>query len=391
MKNLIISGLFLVLLFSCKSAKELAQDGKYDKAFNKVVGDLKKKPYDTESLQILKLSFDNANSADLNRINQLSLKNAPDRWDEVAKIYQSLQNRHEKMQQTLPFLDASVRSEIRTFDYTSQIVNAQRNAADYKYSKGISLLDMNNKLKAREAVNYLKQARKYDPDYPDIDALIDEAYFKGTNHVLFLVNDYTNFRLPQDFLVNITQAGNNPSLNSTWVKYYVVPQRNFNYDYIVQFNLNYVRTIPERVNTKSDVFTRTIDDGWEYEYDRRGNVMKDANGNDIKRKKIRTVKCELIETTQTKSIVLESSLDYIDAKSNRVLKRIPVVLEKPFVYHYVTYKGDRAALEGNVSPDIFRNNRPVPFPSNIEMILMSEERLFQMVSAALMDNNGGMY
>ena len=384
----------LVFLFAvgttlacCKSARELVMEGKYDKAFDKAFNALKKQPNNAESIGILTLAFENANEKNLNRISQLQTRNAADRWMEMAELYKALLGRQDKMRQILPFLPASMQPSINVYDYSSQLINAQNKAADYNYERGIALLNMNSKSKAREAVNYFNQAKKYDPSDPEISRMIDEATFLGTNHVLYLVNNYTAYSLPHDFMMRMSRPANHYSLNSSWVKYYTFPESGLNYDYVIELNFESINVVPERTNTKSSSYSKTVDDGWEYEKDRNGNIKKDANGNAIQRKKSKQVRCDVVEATQTKSIFLNAHLNYNYAKTNRRVRSIPVSFEQAFVHQYVTYRGDKSAIDQSVLARLAKNDRAVPFPSVIDLVMMSQERVAEMILAALKDND----
>ncbi len=382
--------LAICLITACKSAKELAMDGKYDKAVNKAVSELKKQPTNQETINILQLSFRNANNEDLGKINQIQYRNAPDRWDAIADLYKRLQDRQIKVSQILPFLSVHARSSIITSDYTIELASAQRNSANYKFSTGMNLLNSNSKSNARLAVEYFKQVKSYDASYPQIDQLIDEAVFRGTNHVLCEARDMTGYNLPYDFLRSLMpSSGINQALRinsytpSPWITYYTIPQNNFSYDYVIQLNLRLIRSTPGRYDTRTNTYTQTIDDGWEYELDARGNVKKDANGNDIKRKKTKTIKYEVKETTQTKSVFIDATLDYIYVRNNRIVRSIPIGVEQPFVYTYVTNRGDSRAYQGQ---DQRHNDRPVPFPSDIDMIFAARDNILAVVYQALRDN-----
>jgi len=385
-KTLIILLSLGIMLTCCKSARQLAMEGKYDKAFDKALNALKKQPNNVESIEILKISFESANDKNLSRIYQLQAKNSAERWMEIADLYQSLQNRQDKIKQILPFLPVSAQSSIRVYDYNNQLSNARNKAADYNYDRGMALMNMNSKSRAREAVNYFKQAKKYDPSDPEINRMINEAIFFGTNHVLYVVNNYTSRYIPQEFIARMSQIANY-HLNSSWVKYYTFAQNNFNYDYIIELNFESINLVPERTNTKASTYTKTIDDGWEYEYDRNGNVKKDANGNDIKRKKTLQVRCDVTEATQTKSIFLNARLNYIHARTNRIVRQIPISAEQAFFYQYATFRGDKRAIDEQVLSRLPRNERPAPYPSTDDLIYMSQEKMAGIVSTALKDND----
>ena len=386
-KALIFLIVFGITLTCCKSAEKLAMEGKYDKAFNKVFNALKKQPDNTESLKLIKLTFENANDNNLSKINQLQVRNSPDRWMEIAGLYKSLQDRQDKMRQILPFLPSSLQSSIKTFDYYNQLTDAQNKAADYNFDRGMALLNTNSKSKAREAVNYFKQAKKYDPSDSEINRMIDEAAFRGTNHVLYVVNNRTSYFLPQDFVTKMSRVANDSYLNSTWVKYYTEPETGFNYDYVIELNFESINVVQERTNTTSSVHSKTIDDGWDYEYDRRGNIKKDANGNPIKIKKTKQIKCDVLLTTQTKSLFLNARLNYIHTQTNRVAKSIPLSIEQPFFNEYVTYRGDKNAVDYQVLAKLPKNEKPLPFPTETDLINMSREQMAEMVLAALKDND----
>ena len=385
-KTLILLLALGLTLTCCKSAKQLAMEGKYDKALDKALNALKKQPGNIENLDILKLSFESANDKNLSRIHQLQTRNSADRWMEIADLYQLLQNRQDKIKQILPFLPDS-ESSIKTYNYNDQLINARNQAADYNYDRGMALLGMNSKSRAREAVNYFKQAQKYDPSDPEISRMIDEATFLGTNHVLYVVNNYTPYNMPYNLMMRMSQITNNNYLNSQWVNYYSYPENGFKYDYIIELNFESINLIPERTNTRTSTYTKTIDEGWEYEYDRNGTVKKDANGNDIKRKKTQQIKCEVQEATQTKSIFINFRLNYIHTKTNKIVKFIPLSLEQAFFYQYVTFRGDKRAINSQVLSKLPKGERPAPYPSTEDLIYMSQEKMAGVVSAALKDND----
>ena len=387
LKIFIILFAFGIPLTCCKSAKELAMEGKYDKAFDKAFNELKKQSNNAGTIEILTLSFENANEKNLSRISQLQSRNSADRWMEMADLYKLLQDRQNKMSQLIPFLPVSVQSSITVHDYNNQLANANDKAADYNFDRGIALLNMNSKSKARESINYFKQAKKYDPSDSEISRMIDEATFQGTNHVLYIVNNHTSYSLPHDFMTKISQVATAYTLNSSWVKYYTFPENGINYDYIIELNFESINVVPERTNTKSSSYSKTIDDGWEYETDRNGNRKKDTSGNDIRRKKTKQIRCEVLETTQTKSIFLNARLNYIYSKTNRAVRSIPLSLEQAFLYQYVSFRGDKNAIDYQALSKFAKNERPAPFPSVTDLVLISRERMFEMVLTALKDND----
>jgi len=385
-RTLIILLILGITFVGCKSAKRLAMEGRYDQAFDRALSALRRQPNNAENIEILKLSFANANERNLSRINQLQAGNAANRWMEIADLYGALQNRHNNMAQILPFLPNHVQSSVRTFDYSSQLANARNRAADYNFDRGIALLKMNSKARAREAVGFFRQAQRFDPSDPEIARMINEATFLGTNHVLYVVNNFTTFPLPFDFMNRMSQIPNHFALSSSWVRYYTSPE-NIDFDFVVELNFESINVIPNRTDTRTSTHTKTIEGDWVNEYDRRGNVKTDANGNPIRRRQTQQIRCDVMVTTQTSSIFINARLNYIHGRTNRVVRSIPISLEQPFFHQFVSFRGDRRAVDNQVLSRLPRSERAMPFPSPMDLVQMSRERMAEMVVTALRNND----
>ncbi len=374
-----------VALTAC-SASKLATKGKYDKAFDKTVKTLKKKPTNAEAIEVLKLSFSSANERDLSQISQFQATNSGSNLGRIADLYLLLQNRYIKMRDVLPFLSHDVQATIIMVDYSTQLAEARTQAADFNFNKGVELMNLENKLKAREAVNYFKQAQKYDPSDTVISGWIEAATFLGTQHVLFLTNDVTYHGMPYDFMIKMANIPNTHYTNAPWIQYYTVSENEFPYDYVVELNFEVINVVPERYNSRTNSYTKVIE-MWEYEYDEDGKVKKDEKGNDIKHKRTEHVECDVIITEQTKSVFINARLNYVYGKTNTVVNSFPISWEQPFYYEYVNIRGDRRALTNNVLAKLPQNVRPTPFPSELDMIVMAREGVAKMVAGILNENN----
>jgi hypothetical protein len=84
---------------------------------------------------------------------------------------------------------------------------------------------------------------------------------------------------------------------------------------------------------------------------------------------------------------LNSRLNYFHAKTNRIVKVIPISIEQPYFYQFVTFRGDRNAVDSQVLAKLPINNKPLPFPTLADLIHLSEEQLAAMVFDALKDND----
>ena len=77
---------------------------------------------------------------------------------------------------------------------------------------------------------------------------------------------------------------------------------NTKYDYFVNVNVRNIAVSPDQTMQRDTVVKKDVEDGFSYQLDKKGNVMKDSLGNDIKTKKYKTLQCALIETIQSKSM-----------------------------------------------------------------------------------------
>lgn len=107
--------------------------------------------------------------------------------------------------------------------------------------------------------------------------------------------------------------------------------------------------------------------------DRRGNVVKDSLGNDIKIDNLLNVKAQYFEYHQFKSTQVLADVVYIDLKNNHTLDVFPINSEFIFEHSYATLKGDERALSTR-DRELLCNRRML-FPSNADMVYDTGEDL----------------
>ena len=98
-----------------------------------------------------------------------------------------------------------------------------------------------------------------------------------------------------------------------------------------------------RLAERDSVIKKDVEDGFSYQLDKRGNVMKDSLGNDIKFKKYKTLQCALIETVQSKACRIDGDIEIVQVNPNKVLKKDPLGAQSSFEHILITgswrYKG----------------------------------------------------
>ena len=244
--------------------------------------------------------------------------------------------------------------------------------SDYLYEKGLDLLESDDKHIIRNAHSELAYLDRISPNYENTRELLNEALERGKDYVLVSINNATEQVIParlEEELLNFDTYG----LNKFWSEYHASAQPNRKYDFAMHLNLRQINISPERINQREFLREREISDGWEYEKDRNGNVLKDSLGNDIKYEKFINVRARLYETIQTKSAQVVGDVVYLDNNTQQTLDTFTI--DSGFVFEHISarFRGDRRALLAEDRQLL--NNRQLPFPSNEQMIFDTGEDL----------------
>lgn len=387
MRNILLFSL-LIFLFACVSPKKHFERGEYDAAVSKSVRKLRKKPDNVKHIEILQKSYKIANERDREKINYLRLEGNPDNWEEVYYTYVKLKSRQDLVK-TLPqlWLPGGRPVNFEFVNYDEEIINAKRKAAEFYYAKGLALLEKNSKESAREAyVNFLN-VKKFFKEYKDIDAKISEAVSKGTSYVLFKMENQSGIIIPQAFQDEMFKISLH-HLNRQFVQYHTQANKDINYDYIILLAIKSIDISPEGIKEVHYTESKEVPDGFLYVLDDKGNVKKDSLGNDIKVPKFKTITCNVIEMQQTKAVRVFGTVDFIDNHTKQLLNTVPLNAESYFQHFAAMAQGDINALNPETAKKL--GNRPVPFPSNAEMIMRCSESIKNMAKGFI-DNNSALF
>jgi hypothetical protein len=236
----------------------------------------------------------------------------------------------------------------------------------------------------RQAYYEFIRAKDYVGDYEGIDAKIMEAKSKGMSRVFVSVQNSSILKFPKEFEDGLL-ALDLPNLNSEWVEYYTQNlNNNTEYDYFVNVNVRNVAVSPDQTIPIDSVFKKDIEDGYSYVLDKKGNVMKDTLGNDIKQKKYKTVQCALAETVQRKACRIDGDIEVIQMNPNKTLKKDPIGSQSNFENISSRALGDLQAL--NQQQLARTKSQIVPFPTDIEMVVRCSESLKKAIRGVMMNN-----
>jgi hypothetical protein len=373
-----------ILMSGCVSSKKQLEKGNYDGAIEKSVKQLRKNKTDKKQIDILESAYKIANEQDNERVRFLKMEGRPNNWDEIYLIYKKMADRQALVRTVTPLYSAGRPVEFPYVDYIPDMVAAKRKAADFYYGHGIELMKSNIKESFRQAYNEFLRAKDYVGDYEGIDNKIIEARYKGMSRVFVSIQNKSILKFPKEFEDDLLSL-DLPRLNSDWVEYHTQNLgQNTEFDYYVNVNIKNVSVSPDLSVPRDSVIKKEIEDGYSYVLDKKGNVMKDTLGNDIKQKKYKTVQCALVETVQRKSCRIDGDIEVIQMNPNKTLKKDPLGAQSNFENISSRALGDLQAL----SPQQLARTKSqaVPFPSDIEMVVRCSESLKQAIRGAMQNN-----
>jgi hypothetical protein len=373
-----------IILSGCGSSKKQLQKGNYDAAIQKAVKQLRKDPADVKQIDILTQAYKVSNDQDNERVRFLKMEAKPSSWDEIYLVYRALNDRQSLVKTVTP-LNANGRSvDFPSVDYVPDMVNAKRKAADFYYTHGNELMKSKLKDSYRQAYAEFLRAKEYVGDYEGIDEKIQESKVQGMSRVFVSIQNNSILKFPKEFEEDLL-ALDLPRLNSEWVEYYTQNLNdNTQYDYFINVNVKNVAVSPDQSIQRDSVIKRDIEDGFYYVLDKKGNVMRDSLGNDIKQKKFKTVQCALVETVQSKACRIDGDIEVIQMNPNKQLKKDPIGAESNFENVSSRALGDIQALNAR---QLERTKTSlVQFPTDIEMIMRCSESLKKAIRGAIQND-----
>ena len=384
----ILAIVFLVV--SCNTTKKIQKQvstGNYDDAIKIAVKKLRKNPNKKKNqpvIVMLEKAYDKAVQQDYRNLKKYKIDSNPAVIEDIYTTYVNLDKRQELIRPILPLrIQAENRNALFIFkDYTQEIEDSKNSLSDYLYAKAKRLLAKNDKDSARKAYDDLTFLNEINPNFKDVEQLLNEAHFKGTNFVhVVLANDTQQIipmRLEQDLL-----DFNDYGLNKFWTQYDAQKQNNVPYDYELALLFKQIDISPERITETKIPITKTIKDGFEYVLDENGNIKLDSLGNKIKVDKFIDVKADFYKIHQEKASHINGEVILTDLKSGKKMDSFPLDSEFIFINDYGELDGDKRVLDKEQKELL--NHRELPFPSNEQMVYDTGEDLKQKLKAIIED------
>ncbi len=373
---------FVILLSACNSAKKVKKeisDGNYDHAIKLAVKNLRKGSSSKKQQEVVVLLEDvygkavASDNRSLKRL-KLDLKNNPSAIENIYETYVSLDKRQDLIRPILPLhIKNEGRDAVFHFtDYTTELAKSKVSLSKYLYANAKRLLAGSNKENARKAYDDLKYLDEINPNYKNVNSLLQEAHFKGTNFVEVVLENQTNQIIPrklEDDLLDFNSYG----LDKFWTAYHTQKDNKIHYDYQLALLFKQLDVSPEQIIEKQTPISKEIEDGFEYVLDDNGHVALDSLGNSIKVPKIVTVKANLFKVHQEKATHVAADVVLTNLHTNQEMDTFPLESEFVFIHDFAEMDGDIRALNKDEKELI--KLKEIPFPSNEQMIFDTGEDL----------------
>ncbi len=389
MRQLVYVVIVALLMAGCGSSKKQLQKGNYDLAIQKSVKKLMRNPNNADDIETLTRSFKLANSRDLERIKYLKMEGKAESWEEIAQSYQRLKRRQDMIRPVMPLELNGQDVKLSYGNYNSEIIEAKHHAAEFFFAHGQKLMANNDKESFRQAWYEFLKVKEYWGDCDNIDNLLREARYMGMSRALVSIENMTPIRLSPEFQDDLL-AINPQELNSEWVEYYTRSlDEDVQYDFQVKIILRKMEVSPDQIKETDRLEKMTIEDGFEYALDQKGNVMKDTSGNDIKIIKYKDISCTVIETGMNKSSHIKGSVEIYQLSPLKLLRKDPIGADSYFEHFSARAIGDLDALSQESLKLV--ETEPVPFPPDNEMIMLCSESMKMAIQGITLRNRRFIY
>jgi hypothetical protein len=378
MKKLLLLLVLLSVLLSCGGRKQIEKQlqlGNYDNVISNALKKLKKNKSEKKKQQyvlLLKDAYEQVVKRDSKTINHFKKDGNPALLKSIFELYVKLDTRQDAIKPYLPLNIGSHMFKLNFIDYSKDIIEYKFKVSNHVFNNGVTLLSSKDKYDARKAYELFSYIEGINPNFRNTRKLIKNAHQKGIDHVIINLFDTTDQIIPKylkEGFINI----NNATVNHQWIQYHNLVIDSMNYDYKMNVDIKRILISPEALTEKQFIRKKEIIDGWEYQLDTDGNVMKDSLGNDIKIDKVRQVRARFFAFNQFKTSEVIADVTFVNLKTNTILKTIPLDSKFVFENNFATYNGDVRAL--TQYDKVLTRGRSLYFPTNEQMIFDSSANL----------------
>ncbi len=374
----------IILLVACSGTQKTSnylQTGNYTDAFNNSIKQLvkdKTSKSNQQHIPLLKEAYDKSAAQDIIEIASLKGQNSPQTLKKIYGKYLNLDLRQDEVRVLQPLYFEGQEIIFDFKDYTHNIKKSKDAYSGSLYN--LAMKEMKGGTEgARKAYKHLEELIYVHPTYKSsLDKTLQNAKNQGSSFVFIKLTNTTR-TITSDSLKGFTNI-NSGSFDNQWLIFHNAFDRKITYDYQVDINLDKLSFTPPETKQQSVPQEAKVQDGWQYKLDSNGNVLKDADGNDIKIAKYAITRAEISLFQQNKSSKLEGSIVIKNFKTKQ--NTINAMFgEAKFQHSYGTFTGDQRAIAQKYYDAL--KAKELSYPNDYEFIRYSILNFKQKVTATL--------
>lgn len=334
----------LLLVTSCRSVQKMVDRGQYDQAIAFAARKLhgKSEPK-TKYVQGLEEAFAKVMDRDLQEIDYLKMRGDAISWERVYDIYRKIEDRQQSIAAFLPLIsrDGYVAS-FRMIDPVTPARAAADSAMVYYYKEAKDLLRIGDKVPARQAMQRLQAIGRFDTNYSDVSALLQQAQYQGTTRVAVSVVNRAPDYLPAQVMGRL-QSLDLLSLAQPWVEYYYANSDRADTDIEAVIEIDRVQVSPGIIDRARWTEKNVIEVSRRKKRDQRPKRLDSLSSTEMV-VQYDTVFAELRSARFTREADIQARLVYYDYQTGLVLSEVPLRSTAVFDEYGVEYSGDERAL-----------------------------------------------
>jgi len=359
------------LLVSCSTGKKALEHGDYYNATIQAVNRLRSNPDSKKAISALKDSYPLSLEYFQEKIDFALSSDHPFKYSEVADYYEKMNYLSDEVKRC----PAARNLFPNTNSYSSELVQARKQAADEQYTAGLNNEKINTRLSWKDAYYNYEQADCFVPGYKDVKERIQNAKYNATFKVIVeQIQVPRKYQLTSDFFLNQIIEYLLSNKPNEFVEYYSPESAE-------RAGLEYPDQIL-RMNFDEFTIGQVYDKETVHEYSRDSVEVGSVTMPDGSSKKVyNTVKAKL--TTYHRELVSNGILDVtiIDLPLNNVVSQRKFPGQFVWFTEWGSFNGDERAL--NKEQLALCNKKPLPQPGPQELFIEFTKPIYNQVSPFL--------
>lgn len=231
--------IFILILESCSSGKGAYKQGDYYEAVITSVNRLRRNDNHKKSVETLRSAYPLAITFYENQANTGKASPTLYKWRGVVQSYTLLQNMRIEILRS----PGALKTIPNPKDYSTELADARKNAAEESYVAGARALAMGNRQQAKEAHSLFITTNDYVAGYKDVHAKIQEALWAATLKVVMepIPKQARNLEVNVEYLENRISEYLRSENVDQYVRFFTVEEaraKNLQADHIVKLGFD---------------------------------------------------------------------------------------------------------------------------------------------------------